>query len=191
MLLSILICHLTNRGLLLKRLMDCLQPQVDRANARESLSPIPDPVVEILVEADSGQRSTGEKRNALLARARSEYACYVDDDDVVSDRFVDLILKALESKPDCVSLEGIMYRDGFSPRRFSHSLRNGPEWRQDPKTLVYLRGPNHLNTVRRELALQAGFDKITIGEDKLYATRLFPLLKTESVVDDILYQYFS
>ncbi len=191
-LLSILICHLSHRGLLLKRLMDCLQPQVDRANRANSFSPIPKRVVEVLIETDSGEASTGEKRNRLLERSAAKFIAFSDDDDVLSDRYVELILKALESDTDCVSLEGIMYRDNFKPRRFSHSIRHGPEWREEHTgERRYLRPPNHINVVRRDLALQAGFDEITVGEDRLYSQRLFPLLKVESEISDILYYYYA
>lgn len=182
MLLSILICHLTNRKLLLERLMKCLQPQVDKVNENGA-------VVEVLIEEDQGQKTTGEKRNVLLDRATGQYTCYVDDDDTVSPQYCDLILKALEEKPDCVSLKGLLFRLGHTPRNFSHSIKHGIEWREEK--FIYLRPPNHLNTVRRELALQVKFPLIVIGEDKDYSTRLFPLLKTETEVVPELYYYHT
>ncbi len=192
MILSILICHLNNRGTLLKRLLDCLQPQVNRANARASFSPIPGKVVEILIETDAGQASTGEKRNKLLTRARGRFVAFSDDDDLLSERYVELVLKALESDPDCVSLEGIMYRENFKPRRFSHSIAHGKEWREEMTgERRYLRPSNHLNAVRRDLALQVGFPDKKIGEDRDYSERLFPLLKKEAVVSEILYFYYA
>ena len=186
MLLSILICHLTNRKLLLERLMKCLQPQVDAANEHGV-------ICETIVEADSGEKTTGEKRNILLGKATGKVICYVDDDDFVNEQYVALILQAIRNNPeaDCCELHGVMYRDFMAPKKFHHSLKNGPEWRQDPSTLTYLRGPNHLSPVRIELALKAGFDKITIGEDRLYAQRLFPLLKSESPIDQVLYYYYA
>lgn len=185
MLLSILICHLTNRKLLLERLMKCLQPQVDQANENGS-------VVEVLIESDSGQLCTGEKRNRLLGRSCSTWSAAIDDDDLVVPNYLELILGALRSEPDCVSLNGLLFRDGHPTRKFCHSIKNGPEWREEQGGLRrYLRPPNHINTVRTELARSAGFPSKTIGEDRCFSERLFPLLKTEVWVEEVLYHYFA
>ncbi len=178
--LSILICHLTERKELLDRLLKCLEPQV-------YIRP-----VEILIEEDQRQATTGEKRNKLLARARGVYAAAVDDDDLISDRYVYLVLKALDENPgvDCCSLLGELHRKGSKVRQFSHSLKNGSIWRED-KTGVYLRGPNHLNVVRRDLAIQAGFPEKNIGEDHEFSRRLFPLVKTEAEIKENLYIYYA
>ncbi len=185
MLLSILICHLTNRKALLERLMKCLQPQVDKANANGA-------IVEVLVEADNGKISTGEKRNRLLARASGTHCCFQDDDDEINPCFVELVLEALKSNPDCVSLEGEMDRMGHPKRRFSHSLKHGADWREEMSgQRRYLRPPNHINTVRTVLAREAGFPNKVVAEDLEYSKRLFPLLKTESVIDEILYYYHA
>ncbi len=179
MILSILICHLKSRSVLLERLLKCLRPQVAGKP------------VEILIEADNGEVSTGTKRNALLKKATAEYCTGFDDDDLPSSDFVEKILKALESKPDCLSLNGIMFRDGHVPRRFSHSLKHGIVWREETQGGTYLRPPNHINVVRRELALKAGFPDKKIGEDHEFATRLFPLLKTEVEINEPIYFYFA
>ncbi len=177
--LSILICHLTERKELLDRLLKCLEPQIYRRP------------VEILIEEDQRQMKTGEKRNRLLDRARGENVCFADDDDMLSDQFIYRILKALDENPgvDCCSLLGELHRKGSKVRQFSHSLKNGPVWREE-KT-IYLRGPNHLNVVRRDLAIQAGFPEKNIGEDHEFSKRLFPLLKTEAEIKDNLYIYFA
>ncbi len=191
MLLSILICHLTNRKALLERLMKCLMPQVDKANARSSFSPLPGRAVQILVESDSGELSTGAKRNKLLDRCKSTWCAAIDDDDTVPNNYVDLILKALEKNPDCVSLNGLMYCEGRLPRKFYHSIKNGPEWREEKDGLRrYLRSPNHINTIRTDLAREVGFMNQTIGEDHCFSKRIFPLLKTEVDIEEVLYHYW-
>lgn len=193
--LGILICHLENRKALLERLLACLKPQLgfkatDFIGERyfESL----DMRVQVIIEADNGKITTGEKRNKLLARSEAQWICSIDDDDEISPRFVELILKALESNPDCVSLEGEMDCFYSAKRRFSHSLRHGPVWREEKDGQKrFLRPPNHLNTVRTTLAREAGFPNKVVGEDLEYSQRLFPLLKTESVVNEILYFYHA
>ncbi len=178
MLLSILICHLHERKKLLQRLGACLGAQVI---GREK-------EVEILVEADDRRLSTGEKRNKLLDRATGEYVCAVDDDDLLSDDYIEKILKALETRPDVIGMEGTLFRKNQEPRRFVHSIKYS-KWAEEGK--VYVRMPNHLNPVRRELALCVKFLPKNIGEDHDYSQRLYPLLKTEVAVEGSIYHYFA
>ncbi len=176
--LSILICHLTKRKPLLDRLMACLQPQLT-------------PEVEVLVEEDQGQSSIGSKRNKLLERATGSWVCYIDDDDGINPNYVAIILKALESNPDCVSLNGLIYQEiGQPPRPFVHSLKYSEWFESGPK---FYRNPHHLCPVRRELALKAGFPDISSEEDRRYSERLLPLLKTEVEIpeDVVLYHYYA
>ncbi len=170
MLLSILICHLKSRRKLLERLGVCLGPQI-----------IGNADVEVLVESDQGEITTGEKRNRLLRRAIGSWVCMVDDDDLVSDDFVSRILEALKSTPDVVGMEGTLFRSGQLPRKFVHSIRYD-KWEEDARK-VFVRSPNHLNPVRREFALQTLYPNKTVGEDFDYSMRLKPLLKTEVMID--------
>ena len=54
---------------------------------------------------------------------------------------------------------------------------------------VYHRTPNHLNPIRRELALLAGFPDQPVAEDHCFAARVFPHLKTEEFIDAFMYDY--
>ena len=193
--LSILICSIVGRELLLQNLVNELK--------RQSISKTDD--VEILMEVDNKEISTGAKRNILLKRARGDYICFVDDDDKVSYDYVAKILEAVESNPDCCSLVGLLIRnlnrktlrrmrrrrekvslDEIQSNLFIHSLKY-KEWFE--KDGVYYRCPNHLNVVKRELALQVGFSDVSQSEDRAYSLKLFPLLKTESVIEGIIYYY--
>ena len=88
--------------------------------------------------------------------------------------------------PDCCSLTGeIHFKNGVT-RTFKHSI-DYDEWEMVGG--VYLRYPNHLNTVKRELALQVGFKDMGHGEDKDYSDRLKPLLKTEAKIEGVIYHY--
>lgn len=166
---------------------------VDRREKLESLEKhlrdqIGDKAVEVVNMTDEGQMSIGQKRTMLLIMAKGEYVTFVDDDDSVSPDYIDKILKALESKPDCCSMTGrITFSDGYS-RPFIHSLRYD-RWIDDHEKKEYYRPPNHLNVVRRELALKAGFPFINSGEDRVYSSRLFPLLNREEWIEGVLYEY--
>ena len=170
--LSILICSLNDREEKLKGLLEELEKQHHEA-------------VEILVEVDNGKISTGAKRNRLLKKAKGDYIAFIDDDDMVSVNYIVKILEALKTDPDCCSLEGILFRPNQT-YPFYHTIECD-RWHQEGGK--YYRTPNHLNTVKRELALQTGFLRIDRGEDVDYSTRIRHLLKTEAHIKGVLYYY--
>jgi glycosyltransferase involved in cell wall biosynthesis len=141
---------------------------------------------EICYEIDNGELSVGVNRQKLLERATGDYICFIDDDDMVPDNYVAKVLKAIETKPDCCSLTGELHWPNSGIERFEHSI-DYDKW--EKKDNVYLRYPNHLNTVKRELALQVGFKDMRHGEDRDYSDRLKPLLKTEAKIDGVIYHY--
>jgi glycosyltransferase involved in cell wall biosynthesis len=173
--LSILIPTLVARRRSLDELLAILEPQAHEG-------------VEVLVSADSGQMSIGQKRNGLLRQARGDFVAFVDDDDRVPGDYADRLLRALESEPDCASLTGrIVFADGYS-RPFVHSLRYD-RWIDDHRRKIYYRPPNHLNAIRRGLALRVGFPPISFGEDRYFSMGMVRLLRREAWVDGVLYEY--
>lgn len=167
--LSILICSVPERARKLRWLVDYLYEQIVRCAPRQ---------VEVLVD-DRPEPTVGEKRQALLERARGHYVCFVDDDDGVAADYVERVVGAIVQDPeaDCLSLEGVMTTRGVRPERFTHSIAHD-EWAT--RDGVHFRTPNHLNAIRRELALQAGFAAQSVGEDHDFSRRVRPLLKTET-----------
>jgi GT2 family glycosyltransferase len=144
--------------------------------------------VEVLSMADDRQMSIGQKRNMLLTQSVGEYVAFVDDDDMVSPDYVEKVLKALSRNPDCSSLTGqIVFSDGYS-RPFVHSLRYD-RWIDDHQNKVYYRPPNHLNAVRRSIAVQVGFPSWNSGEDRVFSMGIKPFLKKEEWIDGVIYNY--
>lgn len=177
--LSILMPALKCREALRLRLMEILQPQLDSR-------------VELLVDLDDGETCIGEKRNRLLLKARGEYVCSIDDDDLVPRDYVSRILHAVESGRDCI---------GFKVRRFSDGQDIGYSvnslaaqfYHKDPLgdgRSLYWRTPNHLNPIKRELAQRCRFPHQNFGEDAAFAKQVHPLLKTEVFLDECLYEYY-
>ncbi|MES2179826.1 MAG: glycosyltransferase [Gemmatimonadota bacterium] len=183
--LSILICSVAPRRQQLERLVNYLRWQmteaVDLRFERQC--------VEICVDTDD-HVTVGEKRQRLLERAVGKYVCFIDDDDWVDSRYIERVLKACAEGKDCCSLTGVITEDGANPRRFEHSLaHDGWYTREDG---VFIRTPNHLNTVRRELALEVGFVSQNVGEDHDFSNRIQPLLKSEASTGDAsLYFYWN
>jgi hypothetical protein len=145
------------------------------------------PEVEILIETDDGTMTIGAKRNKLLHKATGMYIVYIDDDDMVSEDYINFIITAIKYKPDCIGIKGVITTNGLDPKLFIHSMRY-KVW--DEKDDVYLRSPNHCNPVKRSIALKVGFDdNKSYGEDRDYSKRLFSHLSTEIFVTTPIYGY--
>ena len=54
---------------------------------------------------------------------------------------------------------------------------------------LYQRTPNHLNPIRRELALAVGFRDQSVAEDACFAVQVFPMLEREAFIDQFMYDY--
>jgi hypothetical protein len=177
--LSILICSIVKRKQFLDRLLACLIPQVDYG-------------VEILVEEDDGTMKIGAKRNMLLGRAKGQYCCFIDDDDLVSKNYISNILSAIKTSPDCCSLTGEMTTDGENPVTFIHSLKYD-RWFDEKDSRgnrIYYRCPNHLNVIKTSLCKQVMFNSgMNVGEDRDFSERIRPLLRNEVALVDAKYYY--
>lgn len=177
--LSILICSIPSRRRQLERLVDYLRWQMSYV----------DQWTEICVDLDDSA-TVGEKRQRLLNRAVGEYVAFIDDDDWVDSKYIERVLKACNEQKDCCSLVGVITEDGINPRRFEHShAHDGWFTREDG---VYIRTPNHLNAVKRELALRVGFASKNVGEDHDFSKKIKPLILSEaSTGEAALYYYWA
>ena len=136
--------------------------------------------------APKKEMSIGEKRNRLLKAANGDYIVFFDDDDWPSPNYVQLILKAIETNPDCIGINIDMTTNGQKPQSCIHSKEN-KTWFD--KKGVYYRNVTHFNPVKRELAQAVGFKDLRFGEDKDYADRLTSLCNTEVFIEEPLFNY--
>lgn len=177
--LSILIPTLMSRQDYLDLLLACLRPQLTDD-------------VEVIIEADNGELSTGAKRNICVSRATGEYLVHIDDDDIVVADYVQTVLKATEEGKDAIGYWVERYKNGVKTRRAFHSM--GVDRNCISKTLskesIYLRLINHICPVKASLARQVPFKDMTIGEDTDYSYRLKPLLTSETFIDRSMYHYY-
>jgi len=181
--LSLLVCSLDSRASYLERLKSILQPQLDKRKED----------VQLLIYKDNHEYSIGTKRNTLLTRSEGEYICFIDDDDIVSDDYVDLILEAIDKKPDVVGIHLLHFEDGVHKGLTYHSIKYDCWWdevnKENPSLRNYYRNPNHLNPVRKEHAVRAMFPEINMGEDRQYSMGLLKYLKTEEYIKSPIYTY--
>lgn len=155
------------------------------ANLRQVLDRQLTPEVEVITDI-SMNYNIGTKRNKLLDLASGKYIVFCDDDDLIASDYIEKILKAIESEPDCIGISGIITTNGAREMQW-HISKDFQMWFE--RSNVYYRTPNHISPVKRELALAAGFPEISFGEDYEYSMRLLPLLKKEVKIPGNLYFY--
>lgn len=150
-------------------------------------------IADILVDGTPASKMTiGEKRNVLLSKVETDYTCFIDADDDISDNYISLIEKSLELKPDCVSLRGEYRENGVFDGVFEHSIKYN-QWRtaEHGAPIKYERYPNHLNVIRSDIAKKFRFPNKRHGEDHDWSTLIHEsgLLKNEVYINETIYFY--
>lgn len=172
--LSILVCTLNKREAFFNRIRNQLLKQLTSE-------------VEFLFYCDDGEISVGEKRERLKQTSKGRYICYIDDDDHISKNYVSSILEATKKNTDAIGIRGIYTHDFKFKTRLICSM-NYRLW-EVSDTGAVVRPVNHLNPVKREIALLCPFPSLYYGEDKFYTEALKRLVKTETMAKGSLYWY--
>ena len=180
--IGILTLEEEERKVLLNRLLSFLNMNMSQEDRLD---------IEILVNIDDGTKSVGQKRNEILDRAKGEYVCFIDDDDLVDEEYTSLIMKTIRENEDldCVGFSGMYYVDGNQVMLFKHAKEYGGHYKDGFG--IQHRPVNHLNPVKTEYAKQIRFPEQDFGEDSDYCDRLLEsgLLKNEVIIDKIMYHY--
>ncbi len=173
---SILICSLTFREGYLARLLDGLIPQLT-------------PDVEILINCDRAEKSTGRKRQELIVQASGDYIAFIDDDDLVPPYYIEKVLKAIESNPDYVGFQLHLISEGIMQKPVYHSIKYQGYYDDDTG---FYRDITHLNPIKRSIALQFPYQDRLIGEDAFWskAVRESGLVKSEEYIEQPMYCYY-
>ena len=178
---TIAILTVTGRENFLERLRGILDPQVDGKP------------VQVLVLKDNRERSIGEKRQMAIDMCTTKYISFIDDDDIVSSRYVELILTELRKGPYGVGFRCIITGRNNVAHEFVHKagLKYSPKAEAYQGALVYTRPLNHLNPVMTDIAREIGYQHISEGEDYDYSLRLAEsgLIKDQVFINEFLYFY--
>lgn len=172
--LSILICSIYERFDSLKLLTNKLNSQVNSD-------------VEVLSISDNCKMPLGVKMNALMSLASGEYVTFVDDDDMVSDDYIESLLAEMETHPDVITFKVMRYVNGVEDLPVYYHKEFG-ENKNEPDR--YLRIPNHIMCFRRELAQKVKFKENNFGIDTIFAEEILPMIETERSIDKFLYHYY-
>lgn len=177
---SILICTLEERRKSFDCLYEKLMKQIENCGLEKE--------IEILWFLDNREASVGYKRNFLLQASQGKYINFIDDDDDIHDNYIHMIYEKLKKGPDCVSLIGIITTDDRRPKKFIHSIRYKTYFEESG---VYFRPPNHLNPIKRSIAIQFPFPNKYFGEDTDWAMMIARsgLIKKEEEIREPYYFY--
>ncbi len=169
---TIAILTVRQRQGFLRRLLDRLRPQIG------------DRDIEILI-ADQEDWGVGTKRQWCLDRAAGEYFCFIDDDDLVAENYVDAIYPLLDGV-DYIGFQVQFYYDGTPWKPTYHSLEYGIHTIEADNKGFY-RGVSHLNPIRTVIARKGLYDN-GFGEDNRWCEQVNP--ETEHYIDAVMYHYY-
>lgn len=177
--LAILICTLNEPFYIerIKRLIKELERQTEKIQDQ----------VNYHIHDAGRSMTTGQKRNELIKNTDSEYFVFIDSDDMVVPDYVQSVLTALASSPDCVTYKGWMTTNG--QRREDWTIKLGSDY--VTRGGHHYRWPNHISVMKRDLVSGVLFPHITTGEDYEWSKRIHDrqLLKTEVHIDRPMYHY--
>ena len=179
--LSILIPTVTGREKSFNQIEDFLQWQISQASLWDK--------VEVLSLCDNKELSIGAKRNKLLEMANGDFCVMIDDDDTVHFQFIERIMSAIESNPDCVGYKELCIYENGSVKSSDISLKH-KRW-NEPKNAGFnhYRSPFYKVPIKTELCRMVGFKDLRYGEDIEFANRIIKLLTNEVYIDEFMYIY--
>lgn len=150
---------------------------------------IGDNPVEVIYCCDNKEISVGAKRQLLIEQAKGEYIFMCDSDDWVSEDYIDKVLKALETKPDCVTyLEHISYNG--SVKSCCHSNKYD-DWGENKDGFHYIRTPYFKDVIKTDICRKIGVKDMRYSEDIVFARDLkkSALIRSEVHIPEYMYYY--
>ena len=149
--------------------------------------------VQVLWLGDNKSMSVGEKRNILKSIAKGEWVCYIDDDDFISDNYIDTILKAIDENSDkkVICFRGEQTTDGVLDAPFQYDVNFGRNFKKEidgQKWKVMI--PDHLCVWKRN-AITKDFPLKNLSEDHIWAKEMALTYtdKDQVLLDHTLYEY--
>lgn len=147
--------------------------------------------VQILWLGDNKSMTVGEKRNLLHNLAKGEYVCFIDDDDFISDNYIDTILSEIDKSPNVICFEGTQTTNGKEDSPFKYDLtagRNHKSVVDGKKYKIML--PDHLCVWKKSIITEK-FPLKSLGEDHDWAKAMaFKITDSDvTYLKDRLYHY--
>lgn len=173
MLLSMLLPALERRPW--RRMADTLKRQASRFND-----------VEVLVDVDRGEVTSGVKRQRLVDKANGKYLAFVDDDDEVTPDYVEQLREGCLEDVDVVTFCLRLTCPGRRPEVWTYDAFR-PNDREKG-----IMSANHLCPWRAELARKVAWcPALGYADDQVWYQPLIAsrLVQSSAHIDAILYRY--
>ena len=181
-LLTILIPSIIERNENLKRLLRRLNEK--------------DQDVQICCYIDNKKQSIGEKRNILLSMIQSEYFTFLDDDDDIEDDYFAYVLETIKNVNgvDVITFKQGCFKEGQDTPCFvvDADMTNGCNepiplegpWKKEYKRLCW-----HWCVFRTEVFGKIKFENSSYYEDIVWLRQVYPLIKTQYKINNVLHRY--
>lgn len=181
-LLSICVCSISKRSEMYDNLIKIIMNQIHSVSKKYGFR------VATLHTHLNDIMTIGAKRHELVQSSNDKFIVFIDDDDMISDDYVELIIDAIHKNPtcDCIGMKGIITFDGINEKKWEISKEFGAWYEANN---IYYRTPNHISPIRTSIAKSVGFPDISDGEDYQYSMGVLPLLKKEVKIKKEIYHY--
>ena len=145
--------------------------------------------IELISFFDNKKRTIGKKRDDMLKLAQGKYVTFVDDDDRLSNDYIDEIMNAIITNID---VDCIVYNVNCCVNNGRNKLckygiefeygdiNDGLEWRGKPA---------HTMIWKTSIAIKHKYSNIQNGEDMDWVKRAHLDIKTQHRIDKTLYYY--
>lgn len=144
--------------------------------------------VEVLCLIDNKKRSIGLKREALVQSARGKFVAFVDDDDEISNDYVDRLVTAINEAPDadCIVFDTTCTLNDMPTVIVKHGIEyENTEVNANGAT----RKPWCCNAYSRAIAQSCHFPDASYGEDWYWVRQAYPQVKKQHRINATLYHY--
>jgi glycosyltransferase involved in cell wall biosynthesis len=146
--------------------------------------------IELIALFDNKKRSIGQKRQEMVVISQGKYITFIDDDDRISEDYIDEIMKAIDENDDsdCIVYEVICCIEGDLKKHCKYGIefeygdinQDGTEWRGKPA---------HTMVWKSEIVKRHRYNDLGHGEDYDWVKRAWQDIKKQIRIDKILYYY--
>jgi 2-polyprenyl-3-methyl-5-hydroxy-6-metoxy-1,4-benzoquinol methylase len=147
--------------------------------------------VEVISFFDNKKRTIGKKRDEMLKLAQGKYVTFVDDDDRLSNDYVDEIMNAITNNDvDCIvyntettietTQKKVLCKYGVEYSNSGYINSEQTQWRGKPA---------HTMVWKSMIAKIHPFSNMSHGEDYDWVNRAYKDVKIQHRIDKILYYY--
>lgn len=174
---DILILSVYQRKDQFERLLEILRPQVEKYED-----------VGLIVLTDDISYEVGHKRTTLVNMSKADYVCFIDDDDIVPEDYVDTIYQCLDGVTDYVGFKMAYYQNGVLEDKPVIHDAEVDDWCEDGG--AWYRHITHLNPIKRSIAQLFSFSGMA-REDYFWSLKVKEsgLVKNPVFIDGVLYHY--